>query len=128
VGLADYKWVSVRAKLVVPARPDLEPVEREAIRSRVAEDARRVLNRFIQPVTGGPDGEGWPFGKTLTMGDVFPLVQRVSGVEYVEEIRFRVVTFDANGSRQVGPEDRLVRLADTEVVCSDVHDIEVVEE
>ena len=128
VGLADYKWVSVRARLVVPARPDLEPVEREAIRSRVAEDARRILNRFIQPVTGGPDGEGWPFGKPLTMGDVFPLVQGVSGVEYVEEIRFRVVTFDANGARQVGPEDRLVRLADTEVVCSDVHDIEVVEE
>jgi len=128
VGVADYKWVSARVRLVVPARSDLEPVQREAIRTRIAEDARRALFQFIHPVTGGPDGEGWPFGKALTMGDVYPLLQSVPGVEYVEEVRFRPVTFDVGGRRQVGSEERLLRLGSTEVFCSDLHDVEVVEE
>lgn len=128
VGLADYRWVSVRARLVIPARPDLEEIDREKRRARVRDEARQVLYRFIQPVTGGPDGDGWPFGKPLTMGDVFPLLQKVADVEYVEEVRFRSVTFDGDGNRQVGPEERLIRLADTAVLCSDDHDVDVVEE
>ncbi len=128
VGLADYRWVSVRSRLVIHARRDLEAVEREAMRARVQDDAKRLLYRFIQPVTGGSDRNGWPFGKSLTMGDVYPILQGVEGVEYVEEVRFRAVTYDADGIRQVGADERLIRLADTEVLCSDLHEIEVVEE
>lgn len=128
VGLPDYRWVNVRAKLVIQARPDLEAVDRETRRTRVRDDARRALYRFIQPVTGGPDRGGWPFGKSLTLGDVYPILQEVEGVEYVEEVRFRAVSFGPDGQRTLGPEERLLRLGETEVFCSDVHDIEVVEE
>lgn len=128
VGLPDYHWLSVRAKLVIKARPDLEAADREAMRNRVLADARRLLYRFIQPVTGGSDGKGWPFGRSLTLGDVYPILQDIDPVEYVEEVRFRTVTFEADGSRKLGPEERLVRLGDTEVLCSDVHEIEVIEE
>lgn len=128
VSLADYRWVSVRTRLVVRARPDREAVDREALRARVQEDARRSLYRFIQPVTGGPDQNGWPFGKSLTMGDVYPLLQGVNGVEYVEEVRFRPVTFDLDGTLHLGADERLIRLGDTEVLCSHDHEIDVVEE
>jgi predicted phage baseplate assembly protein len=128
VGLADYRWVSVRAKLVVRARKDREAVEQEAFRSQVQQDASRALYQFIQPVTGGPEGSGWPFGKSLTMGDVYPILQGISGVEYVEEVAFRAVTFDANGAAQLGADERRIRLEETEVLCSHDHDVDVVEE
>lgn len=128
VGLADYRWVSVRARLVIPARPDLEAVEREALRLRITAQATRILYRYIQPVTGGADGKGWAFGKSLTLGDVYPLLQGVDGIEYVEEVRFRPVTVDAEGKRKLGDEERLIRLAETEVLCSDLHEIEIIEE
>jgi predicted phage baseplate assembly protein len=128
VGLADYRWVSVRARLVIRARPDLEAVEREAIRRRVEDEANRTLCRFIHPVTGGPDDAGWPFGKSLTLGDVYPLLQGVGEVEYVDEVRFRSATFDPAGRIGLGPEERLLRLAATEVLCSAPHEIAVSEE
>ena len=128
VGLPDYKWVSVRARLVVQARPSVEAAIREQARARIEEEARRRLYRFIQPVTGGPDGTGWPFGRSLTLGDVYPLLQTVEGVEFVDEVRLRAVAFEADGTKRLGPEERLIRLADTEVLCSDAHEIEVVEE
>jgi hypothetical protein len=128
VGLAEYRWVSVRARLVIRARPDLEAVDREVLRAQIQEEARRLLYRLIQPVTGGPEQDGWPFGKSLTMGDVYPLLQSIPRVEYVDEVRFRPVTFDSEGIRRLGSDERLIRLAGTEVLCSDLHEIEVVEE
>ncbi len=128
VGLPDYHWVSVRAKLVIRARPDLEAKDREARRVQLQNEARRLLYKFIHPVTGGPDGSGWPFGKSLTLGDVYPILQTVAHVEYVEEVRFRTVTIDANGNRALGSDERLIRLNGTEVLCSDIHEIDVAEE
>ena len=128
VGLPDYRWLSIRAKLVIRARPDLEANDQEARRVQVQSEARRLLYRFVHPVTGGPDGTGWPFGKSLTLGDVYPILQGVDLVEYVEEVRFRLVTFEAGGSRKFGPEERLIRLGETELLCSDVHEIEVIDE
>lgn len=128
VGVPDYRWVSVRAKLVVRVRPDTEAAVLEQMRSRIQGEARRRLYRFIQPVTGGPDGGGWPFGKSLTLGDVYPILQTVDGVEYVEEVRFRPVTFGTDGTRTIGAEERLIRLSETEVLCSDLHEIEILVE
>jgi predicted phage baseplate assembly protein len=128
VGIADYRWVSVRAQLVIKARADLEAVDRERRRHQVQEAAERALYRFIQPVTGWTTGDGWPFGKALTLGEVYPVLQAVPEVEYVEEIRFRPVTFDAQGRPTVGSEERLIRLDEAAVLCSDAHQIDVVEE
>ena len=127
VRLPNYRWVNVRAKLVVKARPDVETAIREATRLQIQLEAGRRLYTFIHPITGGPDGKGWPFGKSLTLGDVYPLLQNIDGVEYVEEVRFRLAKL-AGGARQLGPDERLIRLAQTDMLCSDEHEIEVIEE
>jgi hypothetical protein len=106
----------------------VEAALREAERVRVQDEARRLIYRFIHPVTGGPDGDGWPFGKSLTLGDIYPLLQTIPGVEYVEEVRFRRATHEADGSKKLGGDERLIRLMDTEILCSDIHDVEVLEE
>ncbi|MFJ5548497.1 putative baseplate assembly protein [Streptomyces sp. NPDC093225] len=50
-------------------------------------DALGALYGYLHPLTGGPDGQGWPFGRAVHGGEVFALLQRVPGVEAVERVR-----------------------------------------
>jgi predicted phage baseplate assembly protein len=54
---------------------------------RVADAAERALYRYYHPIVGGPDGLGWPFGRPVHSGEVYAVLQRVDGVEYLEEVR-----------------------------------------
>jgi predicted phage baseplate assembly protein len=54
---------------------------------RVQEDIARVLYGFLNPIAGGGDGAGWPFGRQLNQGELFGLVQAVDGVEFVRVLR-----------------------------------------
>jgi len=45
-----------------------------------------ALYGYLDPMTGGPDGNGWPFGRPLRSGDVFAALQRLPGVELVDEV------------------------------------------
>ena len=122
VSLADYRWISVRAMLVTRARADLDEAARERVQAEIRAEAARRLYRFIHPATGGSDGEGWPWGKALTLGDVYPLLQRIPGVEFVDEVRFRPVVW-VDDLAQLGADDRLLQLAPGEVLCSYRHEI-----
>ncbi|MFE9566803.1 putative baseplate assembly protein [Streptomyces sp. NPDC006487] len=59
---------------------------------RVTDDALAALYRYLNPVTGGPDGTGWPFGRPVQSGDLYAVLQQVDGVAIVEEVRL----FNAN--------------------------------
>ena len=58
-------------------------VEAEAV--RVA--ALDALHAHLDPLTGGADGRGWPFGRPLQAGEIFAVLQRVPGVELVDQVR-----------------------------------------
>jgi predicted phage baseplate assembly protein len=74
-----YRGVTVVARLV--ARPRVN-------RDRIRADAQRALYGFLSPLPGGgPDGHGWPFGRPVQSGEIFGLLQRVSGVDVVEDVR-----------------------------------------
>lgn len=74
-----YRGITVVARLV--ARTRLVP---EEIRVRALD----ALYGFLNPLTGGGDGAtGWPFGRRVTHGEVFALLQGVRGVDVVEDVR-----------------------------------------
>jgi predicted phage baseplate assembly protein len=75
---ARYRGVTVIARLV--ARTRLDP---EEIRVR----ALQRLYSYINPLTGGEDGTGWVFGRRISHGEVFALLQSVRGVDVVEDVR-----------------------------------------
>jgi predicted phage baseplate assembly protein len=55
----------------------------ELIRDRLLD----ALYTYINPLVGGPDGTGWPFGRELNVGEVFALLAGIDGVLGVEEVR-----------------------------------------
>lgn len=50
----------------------------------------------MNPFTGGPDGRGWPFGRTLGISELYGLLRGVSGVEVAEDVQ--VVLTDRTGT------------------------------
>ncbi|OKJ64070.1 putative baseplate assembly protein [Streptomyces sp. CB02261] len=59
---------------------------RAAEAERVRAEALDVLYAYLDPLRGGTHGEGWPFGRPLRAGEVFAALQRVPGVELVDEV------------------------------------------
>ncbi|MER5704868.1 baseplate J/gp47 family protein, partial [Micromonospora sp. NPDC002296] len=73
-----YQGVTVAARLV--PRPDTAAAQLRA-------EATATLYRYLDPVRGGPEGTGWPFGRQVHSGEIFGVLQRLPGVEVVEEVR-----------------------------------------
>ncbi|GAB3459373.1 putative baseplate assembly protein [Actinophytocola sediminis] len=73
-----YRGVTVVARVI--ARPRLDA-------ARVRAEALAALYGYLNPISGGRDGRGWDFGRPVQAGDVYALLQRVRGVDLVEDVR-----------------------------------------
>jgi hypothetical protein len=58
----------------------------DATSDAVLADARAALTAFLDPLTGGPDGEGWPFGRPVWVSEIYAVLAAVPLVAYVEEV------------------------------------------
>jgi predicted phage baseplate assembly protein len=108
-----YQGVTVVARL--QCRADASP-------PRVQAAALDALYRYLHPLSGGPEGRGWAFGRAVHAGEVFAVLQAVRGVDVVEEARL----FGANpvtGER--GPEAHRVELRADSLVFSYGHQVRV---
>ncbi len=74
VVLADLVPVGVRARLVATSSSRPSDIHATAL-------AR--LRSFADPVTGGVDGTGWPFGRDVYLSEVYQLLSSVPGVDHV---------------------------------------------
>jgi hypothetical protein len=94
-------------------------------KDRIRADALSALYRFLSPLSGGgPDGDGWPFGRPVQAGELFGLLQRVSGVALVEDVR--LFTADpVTGVR--GKETQRVDLEPNSLVYSFDHHVRIEE-
>jgi hypothetical protein len=45
--------------------------------------ARERLDAFLDPLSGGPDGTGWPFGRPVYRSEVMALLAGTTGVDRV---------------------------------------------
>jgi predicted phage baseplate assembly protein len=54
----------------------------------VRERAEQALYAYLNPLTGGPGGQGWPFGVDLRLGDVYGVLHDAFGVQGVEAVHF----------------------------------------
>jgi hypothetical protein len=93
-----YLPVDVKATLVARAGADAGAVERSA---------RSALESFLHPLHGGPGGEGFELGRDVFLSDVAATLERVQGVDYVEELAL-LEDGVPQGERVAVPDDVLV--------------------
>lgn len=80
-------------RLVVTGPHYVEVVVRATVQAmphanveRVRADVESRLYRFLHPLTGGPTGQGWPFGRDVFRNEVLRQLDLVSGVDHVDEL------------------------------------------
>ncbi len=73
-----YQGVTLAVRIRARARASID---------RLHDDAVLALYRYFHPLRGGPDGTGWPFGRPVNVGEVYAVLQRLDGVELVDEAR-----------------------------------------
>jgi predicted phage baseplate assembly protein len=116
---AQLFWISVQARLRLPDRSD--PVSGAEIVRR----AEAALYTYLNPYVGGPRGDGWPFGRDLHVSEIYALLQRVAGVEFVEEVQIMVGEPGRRGPGQQAP--ARLSIPPQGVVCSDQHRVTIAE-
>lgn len=109
-----YQGVSVVARVYgAPGRPP------GIVRQRAVE----ALNRFINPLVGGPDGTGWPFDADLNVATVTQILESVEGVDRVEEAL--LFEYDLRSGRRLGAAKDVIRLDRQSLFLSAVHQVVV---
>jgi predicted phage baseplate assembly protein len=121
VGEPQYLWVSTDITLVADPNADAEAVAR-----RVQEK----LAAFVHPLTGGPNGQGWPFRRTLTLADVYAQVQAAQGVAFLLGAEMSVARLLNAEEGLLGPETPVpnaegVRCAEGELLVTNEHRVSV---
>ncbi|WP_371603097.1 putative baseplate assembly protein [Streptomyces sp. NBC_01220] len=107
-----YVGVTVVAELVADA------VDADRVRA----EALDALFRHIDPLRGGTDGTGWPFGRPVQYGEIFAVLQAVPGVRLVDEVR--LFPADPLTGRRGGAADR-IDVAANALVFSHQHQVVV---
>jgi predicted phage baseplate assembly protein len=114
VGTPFYQGVTIAALLT--ARPGRPP-------TLVRERAIATLYRYLNPLTGGPDGSGWPFDADLNAATVFQVLETVEGVERVEEVLF--FEYDLRNHERAGFGRELIKLEQHSLFLSANHQVVV---
>ena len=99
--------------LPVGVQVSIAPVSFEAA-GEVFEDAVAVLMAFLNPLSGGPDGDGWPFGRDVYLSDVAAVLEAIPGVDYVRTLDL-LLDGTPQGERVPVPPDRIVVAGDIRV-------------
>ncbi len=95
-------------------------------RHRLAEDVRAQvaarIREYLDPIFGGPDGAGWPFGRDLYLSEMQSVVQAVPGVEYAQDVTLYQVDIQTGQSRAAG---QRITVADDVLLLSFEHVVTV---
>ena len=76
-----------------------------------------ALERFLHPLTGGPAGMGWAFGRWPHDSDLYALLESIEGVDHVQSLTVQSALYTTPGSQ----------LDDSFLIYSGAHKITLVE-
>jgi predicted phage baseplate assembly protein len=92
-------------------------------KSNVEAEILSRLYRFLNPLTGGADGKGWPFGRDLYVSDVYQCLQGIPDVQFVRNLEI----FPAQpGGEPQGEAVESLEIVAHGVIASGVHSVEFI--
>ena len=104
--LNDSRQLTADLVLVGPeyVRVDVDceiAVSDPGVAAEVEPAAKEALDRYLHPVTGGPRGKGWDFGREPKRSDFFGLLEDIPRVGHIRELRVSLIP-DRPGSEKTG--------------------------
>lgn len=111
------KYVEITVHATLKTKPGYES---ELLKQR----AEKKLNEFINPLTGGRDGQGWPFGRNVFPSEIYEVLDEVEGVDCVDQVNLNFGT-DFNENEIIQKINGEIRIPPEAVVWSQTHDLAV---
>lgn len=99
--------VSVTVDVVMkPLGPKGDSLKREI---------ENAIRKYVNPLQGGADGKGWPFGRTLHKSDLLKVIESVNGVDFVEACQLYNEDRKASAEKIEVAEDELIHIVDVNI-------------
>lgn len=111
----DYQWITAVISVRARARYRAEDVRKEVL---------SAVYRLFDPLAGGPEGNGWPLGRSVQAHEVNAALARIPGVDMAEEISVQLFPADPATGRRGSAVQRLP-LPPTALVFSYEHQVRV---
>ena len=111
----EYQWITAVISVRARARFRAEDVRKEVL---------SAVYRLFDPLHGGPEGTGWPLGRSVQAHEVNAALARIPGVDMAEEISVQLFPADPATGRRGSAAQRLP-LAPTALVFSYEHQVRV---
>ena len=108
----------VPVAVVVRAR-----ARRGSSHQKVTADVEKQLYKYINPICGGMEGTGWPFGRGLSLSELYAALQGISRVDYIEEVAIFPVDPDTDQRQEA---TTTIIVPPHGVLCSHKHEVTVV--
>ena len=108
------RGVSVVCNLQASYNADLE---------RVEQDVSYALYTYLNPLVGGSTeghGEGWEFGRSLNQGELYGIVRKIEGVEFIKILRVYETDL-ATGKQDPKPAGSYLEIGEDELIASGTH-------
>lgn len=105
--LDERRLITTRVHVVPPlytgicVQLEVAPLYMES-REDLALSIGQALRTFFDPLKGGVDGRGWPFGRPVYASEVYQVIEALDGVDYVNRLNlFKRVegVFEDTGNR-----------------------------
>jgi predicted phage baseplate assembly protein len=93
---------------------------RKGYQQQVIADIEKSLYKYINPICGGPDGTGWPFGRSLNIPEIHTCLQGIQNIYDIEEVKLFLIN-PQTGERQEAP--KKITVPADGVLCSHKHKV-----
>jgi predicted phage baseplate assembly protein len=114
IDTAQYVPVAVAAQV---------KAKRGSSHQKVAADIEKRLYQYINPICGGEDGQGWPFGRSLNLSEIYAALQGIPRVDYIEEVKIFSVDPDTDQRQEA---TTMITIPPNSVLYSHKHEVTVV--
>lgn len=71
-------FLTIKVNITIGLKPG---AKEDTVKKQVEE----ALKKFFNPLTGGLQGKGWEFGRNIYISEIYELLDRLPGVDYVAE-------------------------------------------
>lgn len=95
----EYVEVTVNAKVKIK-----RGYESDTVRHRI----ENRLKQFLHPFKGGPEGDGWQFGRSVFKSEIYELIDGIEGVDRVQELNMVDGEYRYDGEKIEIPNSGLV--------------------
>jgi hypothetical protein len=91
--LDERRLITARVKVIGPSYTNVSIELEVVIELRYTDRLHEIkikmeerLRRFFHPLKGGPKGDGWPMGRSVHISEIYYLLERIRGVDYIEKV------------------------------------------